>query len=145
MPGAARRTVQMTFTLPRHRDLVVAVSDGGGLQTPGGTTITWPAFDVPANASVLRTVTVRVDNPVTGGDTLTAQAQAVHIATLAGSAVTAGDNTAIVATGLSTRVWRFGRERRVERRGDRAGGVRAHRPPRDNRTHGPPTPPVWPR
>ncbi|MEZ4612128.1 MAG: hypothetical protein R2838_18090 [Caldilineaceae bacterium] len=48
--GAARRTVQMTFTLPTARDLVVAVSDGGGLQTPGGTTITWPAFDVPANA-----------------------------------------------------------------------------------------------
>ncbi|MEZ4582646.1 MAG: hypothetical protein R3A10_13595 [Caldilineaceae bacterium] len=64
---------------------------------------------------------MRVDNPVTGGDTLTAQAQAVHIATPAGSAVTAGDNTAIVATGLSTRLKRFGRERRVERRGDRAG------------------------
>ncbi|MCB0156944.1 MAG: DUF11 domain-containing protein, partial [Caldilineaceae bacterium] len=104
--AAPARTVQMTFTLPAHTTLV-AVSGGGALQTPGGATVAWPAFDVPANDHALRTVTVRVDNPVAAGaTTLTAQAQAVHIATPAGSVVTANDSTAIVATGLSTRVWR---------------------------------------
>lgn len=100
------RSARMTFTLPAHVSLV-DVSDGGALQSPGGTVVEWPAFDIPGAVGAVRTVTVRVNNPVDAGATaLNAQAALVHTGTPAGTSVTDSHVTEIVATSITARVWR---------------------------------------
>ena len=66
--GQAASGVTVSDTLPAHTAFSTA-SDGG---TEASGRVTWPAFNLAAGASVTRTVTVRVNNPLPAGvDTLT--------------------------------------------------------------------------
>jgi uncharacterized repeat protein (TIGR01451 family) len=82
--------VVISDTLPTQGIAFVSASDGGTLDAG---TVTWPSFDLAAGATVTRTVTIQVNNPLSAGvDSITNTATVADDGTN-GPDLTPEDNT----------------------------------------------------